>query len=70
MSLRAPAQPVRFPLPTAGPCFECGADEPVDLFRQDGCTGAIYLCRPCIESLSKHYAGHAYQFKPVFKENL
>ena len=67
MSLRSPGKAVSFPLPAAGPCWECGAAAPVTLYRQEGCTGAIYLCDPCHKFLAECYAGRLYQFIPVFK---
>jgi len=68
MSLLSPGRAVSFPLPSEGPCFECGSAGPVTLYRQEGCTGSIYLCDPCHKTLSEYYAGHRYQFVPVFKK--
>jgi len=67
--LRSPSRVVSDPLPSVGPCRDCGSTGPVTLYRTPSGSERVYLCDECrgAISLDAFACGEEDSLTPVFK---
>ena len=67
--LRSPRGVVSDPLPSWGPCRDCGVPGPVSLYRDGSSAETVYLCDECrgAISLDAFACGEEDSLSPVFE---